>query len=403
MGTEDRQWTVAQIGAREHYAVPLSLYRVGRLARFFTDAYCFRACALLGRLPGPPARLSARRAPELPDDRVTAFNLAAVIDGWRPPPGSTEELYDRFSSDGEAFARRVVRALRRHGLSPTRDIFLGFNTGALEALEWLRDLGVFTVVDQVDPGVTQHATLVREVDAWPGWQRRPGVIPERYFQRLRAEWNAADRVVVNSDWSRRALVSQGLAPEKMIVVPCGYDGAIRAQPRPPSTGPLSVLWLGNVNLLKGIQYLVEAARRLLSQRIRFRVVGTLGISSEMVKSAPTNMEFIGAVPRSSVGYWYEQADLFVFPTLSDGFGITQLEAMSHGLPVVATPHCGSVVRHGVDGLLVRAGDADSLAEAIAAVEADRHRLAAMSYQALQRVRDFSFTRTAQALLQAVSG
>jgi len=51
-----------------------------------------------------------------------------------------------------------------------------------------------------------------------------------------------------------------------------------------------------------------------------------------------------------VSDWYRSADVFVLPTLSDGFAITQIEAMSHGLPVIATPNCASVVENGVDGL-----------------------------------------------------
>ena len=43
------------------------------------------------------------------------------------------------------------------------------------------------------------------------------------------------------------------------------------------------------------------------------------------------------------GKLYRSADLFVIPTLSDGFAITQLEAMAHGLPVIATPHCAEVI------------------------------------------------------------
>ena len=56
--------------------------------------------------------------------------------------------------------------------------------------------------------------------------------------------------------------------------------------------------------------------------------------------------------------------MFVLPTLSDGFAITQLEAMAHGLPVVATPNCGRVVTDGEDGLIVPPADADALASAI---------------------------------------
>src|SRR5205823_3982903 len=103
-----------------------------------------------------------------------------------------------------------------------------------------------------------------EAAKWPAWTDSPPVIPDAYFDRLAAEWAAADAVVVNSDWSADALVRQGVPREKIHVVPLAYD----PPPIPPTLtlprkgggdkrgsgrGPLVVLWLGNVILRKGIQ------------------------------------------------------------------------------------------------------------------------------------------------------
>jgi glycosyltransferase involved in cell wall biosynthesis len=73
---------------------------------------------------------------------------------------------------------------------------------------------------------------------------------------------------------------------------------------------------------------------------------------------------LGQIPRSETPELYRNADLFVLPTLSDGFGLTQLEALAHGLPVVATPNCARVVEDGVQGRIVPAADSQALAHAI---------------------------------------
>jgi glycosyltransferase involved in cell wall biosynthesis len=91
---------------------------------------------------------------------------------------------------------------------------------------------------------------------------------------------------------------------------------------------------------------------------------------------------LGRITRDHLQHIYRQAHVFVLPTLSDGFAITQLEALSHGLPVVATPNCGRVVTNEVDGLIVPARDGAALAEALARLDADRHRLRWMSSNAL---------------------
>jgi glycosyltransferase involved in cell wall biosynthesis len=101
------------------------------------------------------------------------------------------------------------------------------------------------------------------------------------------------------------------------------------------------------------------------------------------------MLFIGSITRDRVSDLYRSADLFVLPTLSDGFGVTQLEAMAHGLPVITTRHCGEVVEHGVNGLIVPARDSEALAKAIEELAFDNRRLDSMSAAALETSRRFS--------------
>ena len=149
-----------------------------------------------------------------------------------------------------------------------------------------------------------------------------------------------------------------------------------------------MLWLGSVILRKGIQYLVEAAKLLKDTNLKFVIAGPVGISKEAVASAPPSMTFVGRVTRDRTDQLYEQADLFVLPTLSDGFAATQVEAMSKGLPVVTTPNCGEVVTDGLDGLIVPAGDADALAKALLKLDRDRGTLLEMSHKAFLRSTQF---------------
>jgi glycosyltransferase involved in cell wall biosynthesis len=61
---------------------------------------------------------------------------------------------------------------------------------------------------------------------------------------------------------------------------------------------------------------------------------------------------MGPVPRSEVGRIYQEADCFILPTLSDGYALTQLEALSQGLPVIASKHCGEAVTNGHNGWIL---------------------------------------------------
>jgi glycosyltransferase involved in cell wall biosynthesis len=221
---------------------------------------------------------------------------------------------------------------------------------------------------------------------------------------MRDEWAAADLVLVNSKWSMNALLQQGVPAAKLFVVPVAYEARPGNPPvRNTFTQPLTVLWLGSVNLRKGIQYLIEAARHLGGNpRIRFVVAGPISIAEAIVASAPKNMEFLGQVTRDRTEQIYRSADLFVLPTISDGFAITQVEAMAQGLPVITTPNCGEVVTSGVDGLIVPPFDGAALAEAIIKLDADRNLLREMSSQAIKKSLQFSLARQTAMIEAAVT-
>ena len=83
--------------------------------------------------------------------------------------------------------------------------------------------------------------------------------------------------------------------------------------------------------------------------------------------------------------------MLVLPTLADSFGLVQLEAMAAGIPVVTTRTAGSVVRHGIDGLIVPERDPSALAEATAQIVEDRALRERMSIAARERARDYTGT------------
>lgn len=409
MGVNSASWFCAQIGAREHYAVPQVLHRRGQLAALYTDFWAGPVTRQLARGTGTAAgrSLAARHHPELADATVIAWNIRSWFGELAARRRQKHEQgagpYHGFITAGQHFATRVREALKRRNDLDSRSVFFGYDTGALETLEWCREQNIRCLVNQMDPGRVESDLVREEEQRWPGWKTQAVQVPEAYFQRREHEWAQASRVIVNSGFSREALVQQGVPREKIVVVPLCYEAG--GANRKPETGsrksnePLRVLFLGQVILRKGIQYLVQAAQELEKENIRFDVVGAAGISGSALKSAPANLIFHGRATRDQTAGWYRRSDLFVLPTLSDGFAITQLEAMAHGLPVVTTPCCGEVVTNGVDGFIVPPRDVAALVQVFQRYLREPELLAAQQAAALLKSRQFTLERLAENLMR----
>jgi glycosyltransferase involved in cell wall biosynthesis len=113
---------------------------------------------------------------------------------------------------------------------------------------------------------------------------------------------------------------------------------------------MRVLFLGKVNLAKGLVPLLEAADGLRGEPVEFHIVGPTQVAVPEKWRRHPQIRWLGPVPRGQVAEHYRAADVFLFPTFSDGFGLTQLEAQAWRLPVVASRFCGDVVKDRVNGI-----------------------------------------------------
>ena len=227
-----------------------------------------------------------------------------------------------------------------------------YNYIAYRLLREARKLGYRTVLGQIDAG-PEAGKINREIyRRYFGSAHRPN--PDLYTIR-RAQWEeeigVADIVVVNSSWSGKLLVAAGVDEAKIRIIPVSF----RSRMVPPEfnrrypdeftpTRPLKVLFMGSIKPLKGIIPLIQAARCLTGKPVHFVVAGVLKMSESALGDIPDNVTLIsGGVPRHETTLFYRDADVFILPTFSDGFAITQLEAQAWKLPVISTPYCGEVV------------------------------------------------------------
>jgi glycogen(starch) synthase len=137
--------------------------------------------------------------------------------------------------------------------------------------------------------------------------------------------------------------------------------------------PARVLYAGQLHPDKGVDIAIRAVGRLrqAGRAVRLSIVGAgdhePALRDLALVVAPGGVDFHGRVPRAQMPAVYRAHDLFIFPSVwAEPFGLTHLEAMASGLPVVSTTvgGCAEFLRDGDNALTVRAGDADDTADAL---------------------------------------
>jgi glycosyltransferase involved in cell wall biosynthesis len=364
-------WICCQLGAREHYAIPRALHQTGQLAHLITDAWLPPQSAL-NRLPTPVlANLRDRFHPDLTQASVQAFTGALIRFELAQRIQKTS-AWQRIIARNRWFQERAVHSL--NAITPSlnsRPTLFAYSYAALELFRYAKTRGWRTILGQIDPGLVEEKLVFEEHARQPTYQSTWQPAPPHYWVNWQEECSLADRIVVNSLWSSQALQKVGIPANKIDIIPLAYQPPEQARDfirtYPPAFSaerPLRVLFLGQVILRKGIAALLEAAELLRDQPIEFWLVGSQGVARPSQAQEQGQVKWIGSVPRSATAKYYQQADVFLFPTLSDGFGLTQLEAQAWKMPIITSRFCGEVVKDEVSGLILQEVTGDAIANAL---------------------------------------
>jgi len=396
-------WICCQLGAREHYAVPRALLISGLLGEFITDLW-IRPGTLLHSWK---KRLTGRFHPGLAGARVNAPNVAALTFELKASL-ARENGWNLISRRNEWFQQHAIAQLANGSANGNHTIF-AYSYAAEEIFKFARDRGWRTILGQIDPGPAEERIVadLNKTSAIKHNHWEPA--PADYWKRWRNECAIADQIVVNSEWSRDALLAEGISAEKIRVIPVAYESSTdagslqRLYPRAFSAErPMRVLFLGQINLRKGVGQLIEAIELLSGENVEFWFVGPTQIDVPQSLRLHPQVRWFGVAPRVEVSSYYRDADVFIFPTLSDGFGLTQLEAQSWRLPVIASRNCGEVVRDGYNGVILEEVSGQAIADALMSLLRSPETLSGMSVRSAADDR-FSLKTLAESLKRIERG
>lgn len=234
------------------------------------------------------------------------------------------------------------------------------------------------------------------------WTRRVWYPLSRLSQVALAA-RAADRLLLLNEVDREFAVRHGWQRvDRIDVIPHGVSDRYLQRGSAPGPRGAGALFCGSWDQTKGITYLVDAFAHLAAsgRAVPLTVLGP-GAARESViaqfsEAARRRVTVIDRASEEAVVEQYRQHDVLVAPSTYEGFGLVVIEAMSQGLPVVATPVgcAASVVRDGVNGRLVPARDARALAAAVRGLMDAPELRARMGAEAARTVAGMSWRATA---------
>ncbi len=254
-----------------------------------------------------------------------------------------------------------------------------------------------------------HAT---EFDRCGGAQIGYSGINKDVYDIEKAGMEAADVVIAVSQLTKNIIVNNYGIPESKVRVV--YNGIDETTAPPTSTGLPRlralkasgyslVLFLGRVTLQKGPDYFLRAARRVLERnpKVMFILSGSGDMDRSVMELASNlgiadHVIFTGFMQGAERSEVYAAADLFVMPSVSEPFGITPLEAMRLGTPVLISKQSGvsEIIRH---ALKADFWDVDEMANQILAVVAHAGLRQTLSNHGLAEAETITWAQAAQKL------
>jgi glycosyltransferase involved in cell wall biosynthesis len=194
----------------------------------------------------------------------------------------------------------------------------------------------------------------------------------------RALLEGVDGVVVPGTASKTYVAALGADDARIWVAPNAVDNERyrrKIVDRGARSGPTQVLFVGRLESEKGVLTLLDAWTMTDDGELTIVGDGSLRarVAARVAGSTMPPVHLRGHLERDDLAERYARADVFVFPSVSDPWGLVLNEAMAAGLPLVATSAPGAVddlVFHGRNGLVVEPLDASGLAGAISTLTAD---------------------------------
>jgi glycosyltransferase involved in cell wall biosynthesis len=265
------------------------------------------------------------------------------------------------------------------------DVFVCYSGAGLRTLNRIEKTAVKGIVEAVNSHVLTQQEILREEHEHLGLPLKG--FPSREVARRVKEYELADGIVCPSSFVRQSFIERGFSPERVRTVPFGIQAPSEFKKKDRTDDTFRVLFVGQINIRKGLRYLFEAFAKLRHPKKELWIVGpkTEQTGIEDI-SPPEETKFLGVLKGEKLDEVYRSCQVFVLPTIEEGLALVMGEALAHGLPVIATHNSGGedLFKDGSSGFLVPVRSSGAIAEKLQLLADDPGLLAEMSERAVAR-------------------
>jgi glycosyltransferase involved in cell wall biosynthesis len=278
------------------------------------------------------------------------------------------------------------------GQLPECDVFCGLSGSGLHSGRRAKSRGAKYVCDRGSAHIRVQDRILREEFELQGIPY-PGVDP-RIIMREEEEYEAADLITVPSAFAMNTFLEAGVPRRKMRLATYGVDLGMFHACTARQPDDFNVVFVGGLSVRKGIRYLLDAFQQLQCKNKRLTLVGTVLPEMEATINALRHNPRIkvrGHVPQEKLKEILSASHALVLPSVEDGLGLVQVQALACGCPVIATQNTGAqdVFTDGKEGFIVPIRDAAAIAERLQRLADDPELSTTMSQAAVQRVKSIS--------------
>ncbi|RBQ09999.1 glycosyltransferase family 4 protein [Pedobacter miscanthi] len=287
-----------------------------------------------------------------------------------------------------------------------------YEHAALSTFERAQQINCFKILEQTSQHYSFYEALLNEqFKQYPLLKSEynehiSGKLFSKRNKRKQKECELADLIICNSTFTLKTLINAGVDENKILKIPLAYPVISDTHSKNEEKKQFIFICIGSLSIRKGTHILLEVWRKYFADCADARLIlaGSNSLPKEFTENLPLNIEFKGFLGKSDLNELYENADLLVFPTLADGFGMVITEAMANGLTVLTTNNSAGydLIDNDVDGFLVEAGNADQLAKKMLWIKQNKTILPEMSRLILEKAKKYQWSDYRALLIKSIS-